>query len=136
MAECDRQIEAHLESFAAQTEESLPPRGRGRKAFRNQLKFDARAQVHRITGVDLTKIDGIDEHVALKVLSEIGTDMSRWPTVKHFTSWLGLCPRTERSGGKTLSGHTKPCANRAAAALRLAATLYRRSRPWERTCGV
>jgi transposase len=128
MAECDRQIEAHLESFAAQTEESLPPRGRGRKPFRNQLKFDARAQVHRVTGVDLTKIDGIDEHVALKVLSEIGTDMSRWPTVKHFTSWLGLCPGTKRSGGKTLSGHTKPCANRAAAALRLAANALYRSK--------
>ena len=128
VAECDRQIEAHLESFAAQTEESLPPRGRGRKPSRNQLRFDARAQVHRVTGVDLTKIDGIDEHVALKVLSEIGTDMSRWPTVKHFTSWLGLCPGTKRSGGKTLSGRTKPCANRAAAALRLAANALYRSK--------
>jgi len=126
MAECDRQIEAHLETFSPRTEESLPPRGRGRKPSRNQLRFEARAQVHRITGVDLTKIDGIDEHVALKLLSEIGTDMSRWPTVKHFTSWLGLCPGNKRSGGKTLSGRTKPCANRAAAALRLAAnTLYR-----------
>lgn len=128
IAECDRQIEAYLESFAPRTEETLPPRGRGRKPSRNQLRFEARVQVHRITGVDLTRIDGIDEHVALKLLSEIGTDMSRWPTVKHFTSWLGLCPGTKRSGGKTLSSHTKRSANRAAAALRLAANALYRSK--------
>jgi len=71
--------------------------------------------------VDLTQIEGIDETTSLVILSEIGLDMRRWPTVKHCTSWLGLCPHHRVSGGKGLSRRTKPGANRAATALRLAA---------------
>lgn len=127
IAECDHQIEAHLASFKNQTEEPLDPEPRRRKPSRNQLSFQARPQVHRITGVDLTRIDGIDDHTALKLVSEIGMDMNRWPTVRHFTSWLGLCPGNKRSGGKSLSGRTKPSANRAAAALRMAASSLHRS---------
>jgi hypothetical protein len=63
----------------------------------------------------------MDETTSLVILSEIGLDMSRWPTVKHFTSWLGRCPHHRVSGGQVLSRRTKPCANRAATALRLAA---------------
>jgi len=80
-----------------------------------------------MAGVDLTVIEGIEESTALVVLSEIGTDMSRWPSAKHFGSWLGLCPNHRISGGKVLSRRTKPCANRAAAALRLAAQALHRS---------
>ena len=62
----------------------------------------------------------------MKIIAEIGRDMSRWPSAKHFASWLGLCPGNKISGGKILSGKTKRTANRAAQALRLAAnTLYR-----------
>lgn len=78
-------------------------------------------------GVDLTRIDGIDVTTALVVVSEIGTDMSRFPTDKHFASWLGLCPGTKITGGKVMSGKTKRCANRAAQALRLAAAALRTS---------
>ena len=74
-----------------------------------------------MTGVDLTQIDGIDELTALKVISEIGLDMTRWPTGKHFASWLGLCPGNKVSGGKRSRMRSKPTANRAASALRLAA---------------
>ena len=74
-----------------------------------------------MTGVDLTKIDGIDGYIALKHISEIGLDMTRWPTVKHFTSWLGLCTGSKITGGKVKSSRTKPSANRAAVSLRLAA---------------
>src|SRR5439155_1270401 len=87
--------------------------------------FDVRTHLYRLTGVDLTRIDGIDAHTALKVVAETGLDMSRWPTEKHFASWLSLAPGTKVSGGKKLSGRTTPSANRAAAALRLAArSLY------------
>ena len=86
-----------------------------------------RGSLHRITGVDLTAIEGIDEPTALTIISEIGLDMGRWPTVKHFTSWLGLCPHHRVSGGKVLSRGTKPCANRVATALRLAASCLQRS---------
>jgi transposase len=74
-----------------------------------------------MAGVDRTVIEGIEESTALVLLSEIGTDRSRWPSVKHFCSWLGLCPNHRLSGGRVLSRRTKLCAHRAAAALRLAA---------------
>jgi transposase len=78
-------------------------------------------------GVDLTRIDGIDVTTALVVVSETGTDMSKFPSDKHFASWLGLCPGTKITGGKVMSGKTKRCANRAAQALRLAAAALRTS---------
>jgi transposase len=73
-----------------------------------------------MSGADLSSINGISTNTALKIIAEIGTDMNRWKTVKHFTSWLGLCPGSKISGGKVLSSATKPVANRAAAALRMA----------------
>ena len=74
-----------------------------------------------MTGVDLTTIPGIHAATALTVVSEIGLDMTRWPSAKHFCSWLALCPGSKKSGGKNLSSRTRPSANRAASALRLAA---------------
>lgn len=128
ISECDRQIEDQLATLPDQPSatplEERPARGRRQQS---QLRFDPRRELHRVTGVDLTCIDGIDTHTALKLISEIGTDMSRWKSVKHFTSWLGLCPGVKCSGGKRFSGKTKPCANRAAAALRLAANGLHRS---------
>ena len=85
------------------------------------MRFDARSSLFEASGVDLTRIPGIDTSTALKVISEIGVDLTRSPSVKHFTSWLGLCPGTKISGGKVLSSAPKPCANRAAQALRMAA---------------
>ncbi len=79
----------------------------------------------RITGVNLTAIPGINVQTAAKIISEIGVDMSPWKTSKQFASWLGLCPGSKVSGGKRLSGKTAPCANKAAAALRLAANALR-----------
>lgn len=76
--------------------------------------------------MDLTTIPGIDASTALKLISEIGTDITRWPTVKHFCSWLGLCPGTRISGGRRLSSHTSHSTNKAATILRMSAsTLYR-----------
>ena len=71
--------------------------------------------------MDLSQLDGIGPYNALRLLSEIGTDMTRWPTDKHFTSWLTLAPQNKISGGRLLSSRTQPSANRAAAILRLAA---------------
>jgi transposase len=78
-------------------------------------------------GVDLTRIDGIEVSTALVVVSEVGTDMSRFRSDKHFSSWLGLCPGTKITGGKVMSGKTKRSANRAAQALRMAAAALRKS---------
>jgi len=117
---CDRQIEVCLQQFDARSTEA-PLTARPRKRRRTGISFDARSYLYRITGVDLTQIDSIEANTALTVIGEIGLDMSRWATEKHFGSWLGLAPGSKVSGGKRLSGRTQPSANRAAAALRVAA---------------
>src|SRR5262249_21325224 len=119
---CDRASEVCLGGFADQTAgHPLPATPRTTKPNRTAPTFDVRAHLYRLTGVDLTRIDGIDAPTARKVVAEPGLDMRRWPSDNHFPSWLTLAPRTKLSGGKTLSGRTKPSASRAAAALRLAA---------------
>ena len=125
LSECDREIEAQLERL--HVHDGTPAKGKKRGRARNAPKFDLREHLFKICGVDLTRIDGIDVTTALAVIYEVGTDMSRFATVKHFTSWLGLCPGTKITGGKLLSGKTARVANRAAQALRLAAAALRSS---------
>lgn len=118
---CDLAIEQQINTFDTQADPSNLPPAKGKRKQGNALAFDVRSQLYRITGVDLTRIDGIEETTALKILAETGTDMSRWKTEKHFASWLGLSPGNKISGGKVLNTKTKPSANRAATALRMAA---------------
>ena len=93
IAACDREIEAQLTQFADKSDGQPLPRKPGRRtARRTDLAFDARTHLHHLTGVDLTRLDGIDAHTALKIVGEIGLDITRWPTEKHFASWLGLRP--------------------------------------------
>ena len=125
LAECDRDIGQQRQSL--QAHEGEPGKGKQRGRSRNAPKIDLHTQLYKMCCVDLTRIDGIDVTTALVVVSEIGTDMSRFPTDKHFASWLGLCPGTKITGGKVMSGKTKRCANRAAQALRLAAAALRTS---------
>jgi transposase len=128
LAECDAEIQAQLQTLQV-TEDELPPAqpGKKRSYARNAPKFDLRTALYRLCGVDLTRIDGIEVSTALVVLSEVGTDMSRFASAKHFASWLGLCPGTKISGGKVLSAATGRTVNRAAQALRLSAAALRRS---------
>jgi transposase len=125
LAECDAQIQAQLQ--ALHVREDAPAAGKKRGRARNAPKFDLRTQLFQMCGVDLTRIDGIDVTTALVVVSEVGADMGKFPSDKHFASWLGLCPGTKITGGKLMSGKTKRCANRAAQALRLAAAALRSS---------
>lgn len=122
--ECDRQILAHLSTMEDRSGSSTgtPPEPEGKSPRKNELNFDGAAQAYRISGADLTKITGIGAHTAMKILSEIGTDVVHWPTPKHFTSWLTLAPKNRISGGKRLS-QRKALANasRVAQALRVAA---------------
>lgn len=97
------------------------------KRRKNELNFEAKMPLLKLTGVDLTQIDGLDEHSVLKIISETGVNMDKWPTVKHFTSWLGLAPGTKISGGKVLSSRTRRCKNKAALVFRLAANTLSRS---------
>jgi transposase len=104
------------------------PTRRGKGSRPHQPHFDLRGHLYRVTGVDLTQIDSIDVRIAQTVISEVGLDMSRWKTEKHFASWLGLCPDNRTSGGKVLKRGTRRVVNRAATALRLAAWSLIRSR--------
>lgn len=125
LAACDTAIEAHLAQLtatvAAPTTPLPPARGRRQKPRENEPRGDLRTPLHQLTGADLSQIDGIGPYNALRLLSEIGMDMTRWPTEQHFTSWLTLAPTNKISGGRLLSSRTQPSANRAAAILRLAA---------------
>lgn len=125
LTECDREIEAQLQRLQIRDDE--PAKGKKKCRPRNAPKIDLRTQLFQMCGVDLTRIDGINITTALTVMSEIGADMSRFPTTKHFTSWLGLCPGTKITGGKMMSGKTKRVVNRAAQALRMAASALRSS---------
>ena len=125
LAECDAQVQAQLQALHVREDE--PAKGKKRGRARNAPKFDLRTQLFQMCGVDLTRIDGIDVTTALVVVSEVGADMGKFPSDKHFASWLGLCPGTKITGGKVMSGRTKRCANRAAQALRLAAAALRSS---------
>ena len=129
--DCDRAIEAHLRTFADQSDgQALPYRPRRRKREANEPRFDARARLDCVCGVDLTAIEGIDELQALTLISELGTDFTKWPTVKDFASWLGLCPNGKKTGGKVKSSQTRKGKNRAARAFRLAAWSLLRSQSY------
>jgi transposase len=83
--------------------------------------------LYRISGVDFTQIPGFDALTVQTLLSEVGLDATRFLTVKHFCSWLGLCPGSRITGGKVKSSHTRQVVNRAANAFRLAAQSLSRS---------
>jgi hypothetical protein len=97
---CDTAIEAHVQALTTPMTAPatpLPPPRVTKKPRDNEPRFEIRTPLHLLTGgVDLTQIDGITPYTALKLLSEIGTDMGRWPTEKHFTSWLP-CPETRQA---------------------------------------
>jgi transposase len=121
ISECDTEIEALLTTLAAQQPPpaALLPAARRKRISQHTPGFDIRRPLHRLTGgADLSQIDSIGPHAALQIVAEIGLDMSRWPTEKHFASWLALALNNKVSGGRLLSSRTPPSANRAAAALR------------------
>lgn len=145
IAECDQALEHHLKGFADKSTDTADEGPQPSTTARHQLRsgpkrrrkagshapqFDLGRELHRISGVDLTRIDGIDVGVAQTVISEVGLDMVRWADEHHFVSWLGLCPDNRITGGKVLRRGTRHVINRAATALRLAATTLLRSRSY------
>jgi transposase len=91
------------------------------------LDQDMRASLYPKLGVDLTAIEGIGVLTELVILTEVGPDLSRFPSEKHFASWLGLCPDQRISGGKVLTSRTRRVINRVSDALRMAALTLQRS---------
>jgi hypothetical protein len=130
LSACDAQIECTFSVIKPRFEaapEALPPSGpttpprKPHSHSKNAPVGNTRAHLLRITGVDLVAIPGISTSIAQTILSEIGTDMSKWPDDKHFCSWLGLAPKNAISGGKVLKSRTTKTRNRAAQAFRMAA---------------
>jgi hypothetical protein len=122
--ECDMEIERQyqaLKPVVDPAQQPLPPATKTRSHCKNAPAFDVRTQLYRATGVDLTAVDGLNAVTGQEILSEIGTDMSKWRTDRHFCSWLHLAPHHDISGGKVLRTHILKGRNRAAQALRMAA---------------
>ena len=131
IAALDAEIAAHLVTMRRQSElPALPTKTRVRGRKPHDPKFDVRSALYYATGVDLTAIEGIDELHALTLVSELGPDFTKWPTGKHFASWLGFCPQFKKTGGKVQSSRTRLGKNRAAIALRLAAWSLIRSKSY------
>lgn len=132
MTECDRQLQQYLQQQEDRTQGvTLPEEKRKvrlqKKKKTNKPKFDLRAELFRITGTDLTQIDGLDVRTAMTILSEAGSDMSKWKDEHHFVSWLRLCPDNRISGDRIIGKGRLATNNRATIALKMAASTLRRS---------
>ena len=130
MAECDQRIEQYLKQREDRSAGANLPEEKRKERLRKKKKgnapqFDLRAELFRMTGADLTQIDGVDVMTAMTILSEVGWDMSKWKTEHHFVSWLRLCPDNKISGDKIIGKGRLPTNNRATSALRMAASTLR-----------
>ena len=126
---CDAEIEGNYAAIKPVFDADLPltlPAKKKRRS-KNEPDFDLHHYLYHLAGVDLTQIDGLDVLTVQQIMTETGVDMSPWPTVKHFASWLTLAPHNDISGGKVLNSRTLKSTNRAAQAFRMAAQSAGRS---------
>ena len=121
MGECDRELEKYMAALpsrnlpgsgAQETDDGGKEKRKSTKPKGNAPKFDLKAELRRVNGVDLTTIDGIDVMTAETILSEIGTDLSRFKAEGHFVSWAGLTPSQDVSGGKVIRQRSRRVNNR------------------------
>ncbi len=130
VAECDKQLKQQFAAMKPRFEQhdsTVLQAQKPRSKSKNKPNFNARAELKRVVGLDLTAVTGLSSSLVLTIISEIGTDMTKWPTVKHFGSWLGLAPRNDISGGKILRSRVLKTVNRATQAFRQAAQSVARS---------
>jgi transposase len=123
IGECDKKIQTVIEKLPIKADRTTVPAARGKrgKPRKNEVQFDARTLLYERLGLDLTQIAGLHILTILTVISECGFDLTRFPTAKHFCSWLGLSPGTHITGGRVISSRSRRTANRASTALRVAA---------------
>ena len=141
IGKCDEQLQKYMAALpsrnfpdsgfqpaedAVRAEDAVKAKRKSKQPKGNQPGFDLKSELTRVNGVDLTTIEGIDVMTGQTILSEVGTDMSRWKDEQHFVSWAGLAPRQDVTGGKVIRSRTKLVSNRVGMALRLAAlSLFR-----------
>lgn len=134
MCQLDRRIENILANFDSQHQDhqlsfefdDQPLRKKKRKIQSHDADYDIDYYLRQITGVDLTAIKGVKDS-ALAIVSEIGLDLNKWPTAKHFTSWIGIAPKPKISGGKVITHRTSKVKSRIARIFRNAACTLRSS---------
>jgi transposase len=132
MAECDQRLHQYLKQRETRSAGANLPEEKRKERLRKKKKgnsphFDLRTELFRLTGADLTQIDGVDVMTTMTILSEAGWDMSKWKTEHHFVSWLRLCPDNKISGDKIIGKGRLPTNNRVTTALRMAASSLRLS---------
>ena len=125
IVELDHEIERLFQAIPSRVDPAaVPPtthKRNGNRRTKNSPDFDLRSHLFRITGVDLTQVDGLNASTVQDIIADIGTDMTKWPTSKHFCSWLRLAPENKKTGGVVFASSTKKTKNRANKALRMAA---------------
>lgn len=126
--ECDLQIEKHLREKSGTMKN--PDEKIKAKSNKNNLNFEAKEILQKITGTDLTDIFGITSSNSIEIISEVGLDMNKWHSAKHFTSWLNLAPNNKISGGKILSSRIPKKKNHAGQIFKMAAFAVQRSKNW------
>src|ERR1700757_2535241 len=135
MAECDQRLQQYLQQLEGRSQGAPLPEEKRKERLRKKKKgnapqFDLRAELFRMTGTDLTQIDGIDVTTTMTILREAGWGMSKWKTEHHFVSWLRLCPDNRISGDKIIGKGRLPTNKRVSNALRMAASTLRLSNPY------
>jgi transposase len=131
ISDCDQHINLQLSTKCHQegADQEKPNKVKARKN-KNNLNFDATTLIKKITGIDLTEIFGITDTNAVEIISEVGLNMNKWPSAKHFTSWLNLAPNNKVSGGKLLSSRVEKKKNKAGQIFKMAAFAVQRSKNW------
>lgn len=128
--ECDQELERKFSTLKPTHDDDLPPLDPSDKRnthSKNAPAYDGRTLLYQLLGVDLVAVDGLNEVTAQIIVTEVGTDMSRWENDRHFCSWLGLVPHNDVSGGKVLRSRILKTHNRAGQAFRLAAQAVSRT---------
>lgn len=128
IAECDKNIEAYYKNFDTKSDENKPLNKVKNKSRKNHPDFGLREELYRVIGVDFTKVPGFDVSTIQTIISEVGLNPNKWPTEKHFVSWLGLSPANKITGEKVIGTKTRKVINRAAVAFRLAAYAVSKSK--------
>lgn len=125
LEECDAEIERTYSlvrpEWKVEEKQDMPESKRNSHSKNTPKNVQVRKHLKRICGVDLTAVHGVSASLAQTIVLEVGTDMQKFPTEKHFCSWLGLAPKKEISGGKVLKNKTLKTHNRAGQAFRMAA---------------
>ena len=129
---CDETLAAHLRTMEDQAEPGSKPQTptAGNRAGGNAPQFNLRGELYRISGIDLTRIEGINVMIAQTIVAEVGLDMSKRPTEARFAPCLGLFRNNKITGGNVYHPGTRQVENRAATAFRMAATSFWRSKPY------